>query len=119
MTSDLTKIDATPPGKPRDDALEKAIQTRLADLEHGKYRRNNAFVLRQFAEFLRRDDSIEVKAIEDITAQTLRVYARALKRAVENNDIAASTAEQYWALVSSFLGWSVREGLHDSNPVLC
>lgn len=118
MNLDLTQVDATLRANPPDDPLEGAIQTRLADLETGKYHRNTAFVLRQFAEFLRRHDRIGVERIEDITAHTLRIYARALKRAVDQRDIVASTAEQYWALVSSFLGWCVREGLCESNPAL-
>lgn len=101
-----------------EDSFERTIETRLADLEPGRYRQNTAFVLRQFAEFIRRHNRIENSDVEAITPRTLRTYARALKRAVEQDKITASTAEQYWAVVSSFLGWSVREGLRESNPAL-
>lgn len=107
----LTQFDASPGV----DALEDAIETRLSDLDSGKYRRNNAFVLRQFATYLRAEE--DIRRVEAITAQTLRGYARVLRATVDEPDgITASTAEQYWALVSAFLGWSVREGLLESNP---
>lgn len=108
----LAQFDASP----GDDALEAAIEIRLGDLDSGKYRRNNRFVLRQFAAYLRAAD--DVSRVEAITAAALRGYARLLRGAVDDGDITASTAEQYWALVSAFLSWSVREGLLDSNPAL-
>jgi Site-specific recombinase XerD len=98
---------------PGDDALEALVQTRLSDLEGGKYRRNTGYVLRRFANYLRGQGLTEPEAI---TAETLRGYARALRRHAEGGDITASTAQQYWALVSSFLSWSVREGVRDANP---
>ena len=102
-----------PPGT---DPLEAAIETRLGDLDSGKYRRNNAFVLRQFAEYLRTEEGIT--CVGDVTAPALRGYARTLRGAVtdEQGGIEASTAEQYWSVVSAFLSWSVREGLLESNP---
>lgn len=105
----LTELGSTP----GDDALERAIETRLGDLDPGKYHRNNAFVLRQFAQYLREE---EVGRVEEVTPEVLRGYARVLREAVEADTIAASTAEQYWAVVSAFLGWSVREGLLGANP---
>lgn len=97
------------------DELDAAIETRLGDLDSGKYRRNNAFVLRQFADYLRTDE--DVTCVEAVTAETLRGYARTLRQAVrDEHGIEASTAEQYWSLVSAFLSWSVREGLLESNP---
>ena len=100
---------------PGDDALEAAIEMRLGDLDSGKYRRNNAFVLRQFAAYLRREG---ITTVEEVTAEVLRGYARALRGTVtdDQDGISASTAEQYWAIVSAFLSWSVREGLLDANP---
>ena len=107
----FTQIDATP----RDDSLEAAISTRLGDLDSGKYRRNNAFVLRQFAEFIRHEE--DATEVREITAGTLRKYARVLREATTEEDtITASTAEQYWAIVSAFLSWSVREELLEKNP---
>ena len=106
----LTHLDASP----GDDALEDAIRTRLGDLDSGKYRRNNAFVLRQFAAYVRAEE--DIRNVEAVTAETLRGYARVLRTAVNEDGITASTAEQYWALVSAFLSWSVREGLLESNP---
>ncbi len=109
MDAHRSEFDATP----GDDALEAAIQTRLGDLEGGKYRRNTGYVLRRFANYLRNQG---VTAPENITAEILRGYARVLQQRVDDGDIAASTVQQYWALVSSFLSWSVREGILDANP---
>lgn len=118
MDLDLTQIDATLRAGTRDGPLDRAITTRLSDLDSGKYRRNTKIVLQQCTEYLRRHAHVEMTEISDIDAQGLRLYARALRRAVEREDLAASTAEQYWAIVSAFLGWCVREGLLDSNPAL-
>jgi integrase len=109
MDTPRSEFDTTP----GDDTLETAIQTRLGDLEGGKYRRNTAYVLRRFANYLR---SQHITEPEDVTAEVLRGYARTLRRCVDEGAIAASTAQQYWAIVSSFLSWSVREGILDANP---
>lgn len=112
---DLTQLDATPGG----DGLETAIQNRLGDLDSGKYKSNNAYVLRLFANWLRRDQ--DVHRVGDITDQNLRAWSRALRRTVEDNESdisSASTAEQYYAYVSAFLGWAVRERYLDSNPAV-
>lgn len=108
---ELAQLDANP----GDDSLERAISTRLSDLDSEKYRRNNAFVLRQFAAFIR--EASGVTSVEEISPDVLRTYARGLHNAVtDHNAITASTATQYWALVSAFLSWSVREGLLETNP---
>jgi len=116
MNLELTQIDATLRAGTQDDQLARTIQNRLDDLEQGKYRRNSESVLTQFAECLRQHDDLDIETVDDIDAQTLRKYARALKRAVDREELAASSAEQYWAIVSSYLGWCVHEGLIETNP---
>jgi len=109
----LTQIDSTP----GDDALETAIQTRLGDLDSGKYRANNQYVLRLFANWLRYHRDID--SVKAITDQDLREWSRALREALDDDQAGigtGSTAEQYYAYVSAFLGWAVRDGLLDRNP---
>lgn len=114
----LAQIDAIP----GDDGLERAIQDRLADLDSGKYRKNNAYVLRLFAEWLRREEG--VTEVEAITDQHLRSFARTLRQAMrtESEDEnyvgidTASTVGQYYDYVSAWLGWAVRDQYLDRNP---
>ncbi|MFC7060020.1 tyrosine-type recombinase/integrase [Halovenus salina] len=109
----LAQIDAPP----RNDGLEKAIQDRLADLDSGKYKRNNAHVLRLCAEWLRREH--DVNRVEEITSQDLRQFARALRECMDNeksNINAGSTVTQYYDYVAAWLGWAVRDQYLDRNP---
>ena len=114
----LAQLSATP----RNDGLETAIQDRLADLDSGKYRQNNAYVLRLFAEWLRQEDKIT--EVEAITPQHLRAFARELRRAMEttpDDDYyveidASSTVNQYYDYVSAWLSWAVRDQYLDRNP---
>jgi integrase len=109
----LAQLDATP----QDDGLEKAIQDRLADLDSGKYKRNNAHVLRLFAEWVRRERSIET--VEAIDSQDLRQFARALRECIddEESDISTgSTVTQYYDYIAAWLGWAVRDQYLDRNP---
>ncbi|MFC7059910.1 tyrosine-type recombinase/integrase [Halovenus salina] len=109
----LAQIDAPP----RDDGLEKAIQDRLADLDSGKYKRNNAHVLRLCAEWLRRERG--VNRVEEITSQDLRQFARALRECMDDeksNINAGSTVTQYYDYVAAWLGWAVRDQYLDRNP---
>lgn len=109
----LTQCDGTP----RDDDLEAAIQDRLADLDSGKYKRNNAHVLRLFAEWLRRERGVET--VEAIDSQDLRQFARALRESMdddESNITAGTTVTQYYDYVAAWLGWAVRDQYLDRNP---
>lgn len=109
----LAQLDATP----RDDGLENAIQDRLADLNSGKYKRNNEHVLRLFAEWLRRERGIET--VEAINSQDLRQFARELRESMddeESNINAGSTVTQYYDYVAAWLGWAVRDQYLDRNP---
>jgi len=114
----LAQLDPTP----TPDGLETAIQDRLADLDSGKYRSNNEFVLRLFAEWLR--EAHDVTEVGEITAQHLRSYARVLRAAQETKPDdehhvginAASTVQQYYDYVSAWLGWAVRDQYLDRNP---
>jgi integrase len=114
----LAQLDATP----REDGLGVAIQDRLADLDSGKYRRNNAYALQLFAEWLRHEDS--VTEVEAITPQHLRAFARELRTAMETTPDdeyyveinASSTVNQYYDYVSAWLSWAVRDQYLNRNP---
>lgn len=110
----LTQIEAT---RGREDQLEASIRDRLADLDSGKYRQNNAYVLRLFAEWLRRDQGVD--RVDDIDPRHLRQFSRALREAISDPDSdieTGSTANQYYDYVSAWLGWAVRDEYLDRNP---
>jgi hypothetical protein len=46
----------------------------------------------------------------------MRQYARHLKKRVDCDEIAGSTANTYWNYIAAFLGWCVYEELLTKNP---
>lgn len=71
--------------------------------------------LRAFAAFCR--DELDCEHVGELTDQHIRRYSEHLAdRVVVDEDLAASTANTYFAYVRAFLSWSVREQHLDSNP---
>ena len=46
----------------------------------------------------------------------MRQYARHLKKRVDRDELAGSTANTYWNYIAAFLGWCVYEELLAENP---
>ncbi|SDD52553.1 tyrosine-type recombinase/integrase [Natrinema hispanicum] len=71
--------------------------------------------LREFADHCRDDRDLEL--VDDLTPHDVRSYSEHLyDRVVIDEDLAASTAHNYFAYVRAFLSWSVRERHLESNP---
>ncbi|WP_254533984.1 tyrosine-type recombinase/integrase [Natrinema gelatinilyticum] len=78
--------------------------------ESGNYRRNLERCVEDFLEWFEeypRSDG----AFDDLDERTFRQYARELT----NRDLAAGTVLTYYANVSAYVGWCVREGLLEAN----
>lgn len=104
--------DAT---NPRGDGLETAIQARLDALEAGNTRRGTRTALDRFATYLRRERGVD--DLEDLDVQDCRRWAQALRRDVHDDErLAASTAQQYYARVRASCTWWVEDGRLDTNP---
>jgi len=71
--------------------------------------------LREFADHCRDERDLEV--VDELTSHDVRSYSEHLyDRVVIDEDLAASTAHNYFAYVRAFLSWSVREQHLESNP---
>ncbi|ELY41599.1 tyrosine-type recombinase/integrase [Natronorubrum sulfidifaciens] len=69
----------------------------------------------EFADHCRDERGLEL--VEDLSPHDVRSYSEHLyDRVVIDEDLAASTAHNYFAYVRAFLSWSVREQHLESNP---
>jgi len=83
--------------------------------DSGQYQKNAGYAIRKWAEWL--DEAEGIVDVEDVTVPVLRRWARdELGARVRADEIAASTAHRYYAYVSAFLTWCVREQLIATNP---
>ncbi|WP_121823100.1 tyrosine-type recombinase/integrase [Halostella salina] len=98
----MTRIDAVV-----DDFLADKGKGRGG--ESGNYRRDAARELDRFVSFL--DDENRPTEFDDLSPSDLRAYARQLAR----QGWTAGTVRTYYAYVSSFCGWAVREGFLPEN----
>jgi len=73
--------------------------------ESGNYRQDAGRELNRFTDFLAAHEDA-VKTFEELDSGHLREYARHLTR----QDWTAGTVRTYYAYVSAFCGWAVREG---------
>lgn len=109
----------TPVADPLDAFLRSKAK---GGAESGNYRRNCERVVRDFLEWLARDGETPV-TFDDLDAPTLRRFARALTvhdptadDSLQRRELAAGTVLTYYAQVSAYVGWCVREGYLDRNP---
>jgi len=71
--------------------------------------------LREFADHCR--DERDLEFVDELTPHDVRSYSEHLyDRVVIDENLAASTAHNYFAYVRAFLSWSVREQHLESNP---
>jgi len=103
---------ATSEGKPVQTAVDDYLQYKIkADGSVTTMRSP----LERFASFCA--DDLGVEHVGDLTDRHLRRYSEHLYDRVRiHNNLAASTANTYFAYVRAFLSWSVREQHLDSNP---
>ncbi len=102
--------------KPEGTTVEKAVDDYLQyKIKADGSKTTMGSPLRAFASFC--EDELEVQFVDDLTDRHLRRYSEHLHdRAKLHDDLAASTANTYFAYVRAFLSWSVREQHLDSNP---
>jgi len=78
--------------------------------ESGNYRRNLERCVEDFLEWLAADVGSTV-TFSELDERTLRRYARELT----SRDLAPGTVRTYYAHVSAYIGWCVREGHLEAN----
>lgn len=100
------------------DPLDAFLRSKAKGDESGNYRRTCERVVGTFLDWVGRDESFAA-----LDARTLRRFARALAThdpdsadPVQRRDLAAGTVLTYYAQVSAYLGWCVREGYLERNP---
>jgi integrase len=80
----------------------------------GTYRRDAKRELDRFLTFLEDERPRSPTAFEELTIRDLRQYARHLA----TQDWTESTTQNYYAHISAFCGWAVREGHLEENPAV-
>ena len=109
--------DPTTVGEP----LEEFLRSKAKGSNSGNYRRNCERVIEEFLDWLGQD-TLSDDTFDDLDARTLRRYARDLSthtasgdNPVQRKDLAPGTVLTYYAQVSAYIGWCVREGLLEAN----
>ncbi|WP_226008140.1 tyrosine-type recombinase/integrase [Natrinema salinisoli] len=93
------------------DPLEEFLRSKSKGGEgSGNYRRNLERCIEDFLEWLEADPQ-SGETFDDLDARTFRRYARELT----GRDLAPGTVQTYYAQVSAYVGWCVREGLLEAN----
>ncbi|MDF9747790.1 tyrosine-type recombinase/integrase [Natrinema salsiterrestre] len=93
------------------DPLEEFLRSKSKGGERsGNYRRNLERCVEDFLEWLE-EDSQSGETFDDLDERTFRRYARELT----GRDLAPGTVQTYYAQVSAYVGWCVREGLLEAN----
>ncbi|MXV60479.1 hypothetical protein GS429_00015 [Natronorubrum sp. JWXQ-INN-674] len=99
--------DSTAVGAP----LEQFLRSKSKGGEQsGNYRRNLERCVEDFLEWLEEDHRSN-GTFADLDERTFRRYARELT----SRDLAPGTIRTYYAQVSAYIGWCVREGLLEAN----
>jgi len=101
-----------------DDALEMALEDRLATVESGNYERDlRHMVGREFIPFI---SDRGVNRLEEIDVDDCQAWARHLHKRASNDDssLSAASAQTYYAAARAWLGWGVKQGYLTENPAL-
>ena len=99
--------DSTPIGEP----LEAFLRSKSKGGEgSGNYRRNLERCVEDFLDWLETDPQSGT-TFADLDERTFRRYARELA----TRDLTPGTVRTYYAQVSAYIGWCVREGLLEAN----
>ncbi|MFA9504430.1 tyrosine-type recombinase/integrase [Natrinema sp. H-ect1] len=103
----MTTSKSTPVGEPLEAFLRSKSK---GGEESGNYRRNLERCVEDFLEWLAADPDSN-GTFDDLDERTFRRYARELT----SRDLASGTVQTYYAQVSAYVGWCVREGLLEAN----
>ena len=92
------------------EPLEAFLRSKSKGDGSGNYRRNLERCVEDFLEWLAEDPQSD-GTFDDLDERTFRRYARDLT----SRDLAPGTVRTYYANVSAYIGWCVREGLLEAN----
>ncbi|MFC4357913.1 tyrosine-type recombinase/integrase [Halobium salinum] len=113
----MSRSDATPVADPLPEFLRSKSRGGEGS---GNYRRNCERVVREFLDWLARDTP--EATFDALDARTFRRYARDLTghdpeagEPLRRKELAPGTVLTYYAQVSAYVGWCVREGLLGEN----
>ena len=97
------------------EALDAFVRSKQKGTDSGNYQRNARRAIEEWITWLAdREDSIE--SFDQLQVSQMRQYARHLKKRVDRDELAGSTANTYWNYIAAFLGWCVYEELVAENP---
>ena len=98
-----------------EDALDAFVRSKQKGTDSGNYQRNARRAIEEWIDWLAdRDEPIE--SFDQLQVSQMRQYARHLKKRVDRDELAGSTANTYWNYIAAFLGWCVYEELLAENP---
>ena len=96
-------------------ALDAFVCSKQKGTDSGNYQRNARRAVEEWIGWLaERDEPIE--NFDQLQVSQMRQYARHLKKRVDRDEFAGSTANTYWNYIAAFLGWCVYEELLAENP---
>lgn len=96
-----------------DDIVTRYLEAIAKGQNSGNYRNLAAAALGRWSSWLDPQGNRRLEAIDD---GVMRSYAQDLRSAVRDGDLAASTANTYYAAVRACLTWAVEDGLLMDNP---
>jgi integrase len=101
-----------------DEAIERYLRSKSkGGPDSGTYQQAARTALTRWRDWL---SSTDIAALTDIDdgARVMRRYAQHLTERVGNDELAASSAQTYYNIVSGFLSYCVRDGVLPTNPAL-
>ncbi|WP_302083506.1 tyrosine-type recombinase/integrase [Salinibaculum rarum] len=105
------------PANPGETPIETALDRYFHSLDAGGSENTLRYVLRDgtesFHSFLAENG---ITTVEQITTDTCRDWGYELRERTDNDEIAASTAHNYFAYTRAFLEFCKRDGLLTTNP---
>lgn len=101
-----------------DEAIDRYLRSKSkGGSDSGTYQQAARTALARWREWLSLTD-ISALAETDDGARVMRRYAQTLTKRVGNDELAASSAQTYYNIVSGFLSYCVRDGVLPTNPAL-
>jgi integrase len=101
-----------------DDAIARYLRSKSkGGPDSGTYHHSARTALNRWREWLEPTD-VEALAETDAGASVMRRYAQSLTERVGDDELAASSAQTYYNIVSGFLSYCVRDGMLPTNPAL-
>jgi len=102
-----------PPDTRIDDVVTRYLNAKAKGRGGGNYRNLASAALGRWTSWLESRGITHLNGLDD---GVLRSYAQDLRSAVRNGNLAASTANTYYATVRACLNWAEEDGLLTDNP---